>query len=157
MAKLILSRRVNATIEDVWNSWNDFGNIYKYNPGLRASRLLGDPDVPTRVGTRRQCDMADGRNWIREEIVDYRPGELIRLDVYDGTVPLKSMIVDIEFEEISELRTRVRFTAEFEPKFGIVGKLMAPLMKRQFEPMLQALLDANADYVENGKEVAIAA
>lgn len=34
---------------------------------------------------------------------------------------------------------------------------MAPLMKRQFGPILQAMLDGNADYVEDGKEVAMAA
>ena len=157
MSKIIVSKRVNASIEDVWSSWDDFGNIYKYNPGLKASRLLSSADVPTRVGTLRQCDMADGKNWVREEIIDYKPGRSMKIDVYDGSLPLRSMTVNIEFEEITEQRTRVRFTAEFEPKFGIVGKIMAPLMKRQFEPMLQALLDGNAKYVEQGKDVAIAA
>lgn len=81
----------------------------------------------------------------------------MKIDVYDGSLPLKSMTASIEVEKISERRTRVRFTADFVPKFGILGKLMAPLMKRQFEPLLQALLDGNAKYVEQGEKTAIAA
>ncbi len=157
MPKVIVSKRVSASIEDVWNSWDDFANIYKFNPNLSASRLVSSSTVPTRVGTQRQCDMVDGKNWIREEILDYRPHELMKLDVYDGSLPLKSMVVDIEFERISADRTRIRFTADFEPKFGLAGKLMVPLMKRQFKPMLQALLDGNAKYVEQGEEIARAA
>lgn len=157
MTKLIVSKRVSASIQDVWKSWDDFGNIYKYNPALKASRLLSSADVPIRVGALRQCDMADGKNWVREEIIDYQPGRSMKIDVYDGSLPLKSMTANIEFEVISEQRTRVRFTAEFEPKFGFVGKLLAPLMKRQLEPVLQALLDGNAEFVERGTEVAMAA
>ena len=157
MSKVVVSKRVNASIQDVWESWNDFGSIYKFNPALSSSHILGNAESPTRVGTKRQCDMADGKNWVREEILDHRAGESMKIEVYDSTMPLKSMVADLEFEKISEDRTRVRFTAEFEPKFGLIGKLMAPMMKRQFQPILQAMLDANADYVENGKEVAMAA
>lgn len=157
MSKVIVSKRVNASVEDVWRSWDDFGNIYKYNPNLKASRLLSSADTPTRVGTLRQCDMADGKNWVREEIIDYKPGESMKIDVYDGSLPLKCMTGTIEVEKISEQRSRVRFTADFVPKFGIIGKLLAPLMKRQFEPLLQSMLDGNAAYVERGKEVSMAA
>lgn len=157
MSRVIVSKRVNASIEEVWKSWDDFGNIYKYNPNLKGSRLLGDANVLTRVGALRQCDMSDGKNWVREEIIDYHPGKSMKIDVYDGSLPLKSMTATVEVEAISEDRSRVRFTADFQPKFGLIGKLMAPLMKRQFEPALQALLDGNARYVESGKEVAIAA
>lgn len=157
MSKVIVSKRVNASVEDVWKSWDDFGNIYKYNPALKASRLLSRSDAPTRVGTQRQCDMADGKNWVREEVIEYKPGKSMKIDVYDGSLPLKSMTASIEIEEISKQRSRVRFTADFVPKFGIIGRLMAPLMKRQFEPLLQSLLDGNAEYVERGNGVALAA
>jgi hypothetical protein len=51
---------------------------------------------------------------------------------------------------IDRTRTEVEFAAEFEPKMGLPGKLMAPLMKRQFRPVLASMLDGSADYVENG-------
>ena len=46
---------------------------------------------------------------------------------------------------------------DFEPKFGVLGKMMAPMMKRQFRPMLQSLLDCNAAHIERGETVAAAA
>ncbi len=157
MARVIVSKRINAPVDEVWASWDDFANIYKFNPNLAKSYLLGDESEPTRVGLRRQCDLNDDKNWLREEIIEYRPNERLIIDIYDSSMPIKSMLATIEFEKISDSRTRVRFTSEFEPKLGLLGKLMLPFMRRQFTSMLQALLDANAEYVERGQVVAAAA
>lgn len=157
MARVTVSKRIDATIDEVWKSWDDFGNIYKFNPSVTSSTLLNDEGKPTRVGTKRQCDLSDGKNWVREEIVGYDPGKSMKIDVYDGTLPLKSMVATIELEKITEYRTRVRFTADFEPKFGVVGKLMVPIMKRQFGALLQSLLDGNANQVVTARQIAVAA
>lgn len=58
MARLTVARRIDAPIDEVWKSWEDFGNIYRFNPGLKHSYLLSDPDRPTGVGSERQCDLA---------------------------------------------------------------------------------------------------
>ena len=157
MAQLVLAKRINASIEDVWASWDDFGNIARFSAGIAGSRLLTDESQPAQVGTTRHCDFADGKNWVREKIIDYRPMESIGLEVYDGTVPLKSMAATFDFEKISDSRTRVRMTVNFEPKFGILGKLMVPLIKKQFGKNLGELLDGNAAYVERGEPVQEAA
>lgn len=157
MAQLILAKRVNASIEDVWASWDDFGNIARFSPSLSASYLLTDKDESTQLGSGRQCDFADGKNWVREKVIGYEPLKRLKVDVYDGTVPLKSMVATFDFEEISAQRTRVRMTVDFEPKHGVLGKLMIPLMKKQFGKLLGQLLDANAAYVERGELVQEAA
>ena len=157
MARVTVTRQVEAPVDEVWKSWDDFGNIYRFNPNLRHSQLLSDPDKPTGVGSERQCDFADGKNWIRERIVDYRPGKSIKIDIYDGTMPLKSMSGTLVFEEIRGGKTRIRMTVDFEPRMGVVGKLLTPLMRRQFRPMLQALLDCNAAHIERGDVVPAAA
>jgi hypothetical protein len=157
MAQVILARRIDTALADVWASWNDFGNIFKFNPNLADSRLITDTSKPTRVGTRRQCDLSDGKNWVREEIIDYRPMQRMTIAVYESTVPVKSMLVKLEFEEISALRTRVRLTADFEPKFGVLGRLMIPLMKKEFEKLLGAMLDGNAEYLQHQSPMSAAA
>jgi ribosome-associated toxin RatA of RatAB toxin-antitoxin module len=157
MATVIVSKRVNAPVEAVWESWNDFAGIDKFHPLLKKSYLLTDESKPTRVGARRQCDLSDNKNWLREEIIDHQPNKLLKIDIYESSMPVKSMQATIEFEKISEERTRVRFSSEFQPGMGILGKLMVPMMKRQFAPMLQALLDGNAAYVERQQTVAEAA
>ena len=157
MARLTVAKRIDAPIEAVWASWDDFGNIDRFNPHVRHSRLLSDAEKPTGVGSSRQCDLIDGRSWIRERVVGYRPQNRLKVEVYEGTMPIKSMRATVEFEKISDGRTRVRMTADFEPKFGVVGRLMLPLMKRRFRSLLQDLLDSNAAYVEHGEVVPAAA
>ena len=157
MAQVILAKRVDAALEDVWASWNDFGNIDRFNPSVSSSRLLTDVSKPTRVGTRRQCDLSDNKNWVREEIIDYRPLEIMTVAIYDSTVPIRSMVAKFEFEKISDTRTRVRVTADFEPKFGVFGKMMVPMMKKQFSKLFGEMLDGNAEYVERDRSISKAA
>ena len=40
MAKVTVNRTVNAASEKVWVSWDNFGEIYKFNPNLEHSHLI---------------------------------------------------------------------------------------------------------------------
>ena len=42
METINVKKVIDAPVEKVWESWDDFGNIYKFNPGINASRLLGE-------------------------------------------------------------------------------------------------------------------
>ena len=157
MARVTVAKRIDAPVEAVWHSWEDFGNVYRFNPNLKHSRLLSGPAGAIGIGSERHCDLADGKNWIRERIVDVRPQKSLAVEVYDGTMPMKSMVATVTFEAIKGNRSRVRMSVDFEPKPGIVGRLMVPLMRRQFRAMLQAFLDCNAAHVEHGDVVPAAA
>ncbi|MEM8776759.1 MAG: SRPBCC family protein [Pseudomonadota bacterium] len=146
MAEVIVQSTVNAPPELVWKSWDDFGNIAKFNPNLASSYLLGNQ--PTGKGATRQCNLIDGKNHIRERIVEYVENERMVLEIYDGTMPLKKAIAVIVFEPKSEVQTLVQMQMTFTPKFGPFGAAMIPMMKPKFRKMLQALLDANAEFVE---------
>lgn len=102
-------------------------------------------------------DMADGKNFVREQIVGYQPQRKIEIDVYDGSLPLKSARASFDFREKGAGRTEVSMTMDFVPKFGIIGALMIPMMKPQFRKMLKSMLDGNAAYVERGQAVPQAA
>ena len=151
MQTVVVNKIVNAPVEDVWASWDDFANIYKFNPSVSASKLLTDKSTPTGNGTRRECQLSDGKNWLREEIIEYDAMRRLKIDIYESSMPVKSMFATFDFKEIPNGGTEVTMTSEFEPGLGIIGKLMAPLMKRQFRPMLAALLDGNAEYVEQNR------
>ncbi len=155
METINVKKVIDAPVEKVWESWDDFGNIYKFNPGINASRLLGEDS--TGIGAKRECDLKDGKNWVRERIVEYVPLKKMRISIYESSMPIKTMTATVTFRSIGDAKTEVDFTAEFEPKMGFLGKLMAPLMKRQFRPLLASMLDGNAEYVERGVLVAQAA
>lgn len=150
MANVTVNRTINAPVEKVWESWDDFGNIYKFNPNLNHSYLLANSQ-PTGAGAKRQCNINDGKNWIREEVVGYVPNQSMTLNIYEGTMPLKQAIATIRFRTIGPNQTEVSMTMEFEPKMGLLGKLMLPMMKPKFKVMLNALLAGNDAFVTQGQ------
>lgn len=153
MAKVIVKQLVNAEVSKVYHSWHDeFADIYKFNPNITDSRLLGDSPVVSGVGATRQCDLSDGKNWIHERVTDAVTDQRLVVDIYAGSLPLKSAVISFDFTALSAKQTELVMTMDFEPKFGLVGQLMIPIMKRQFAPMLQTLLKANAHYVEGGAQ-----
>ena len=154
MAELTVEKIVNAPLEQVFASWSDnFGDICKFHPSLNESFLLEDSPTSSGLGAARQCNLKDGKNWVRERVVAVEENEKIVVDMYDGTMPLKKAVATIDFARIDNSSTKVWLTIEFEPKMGILGKAMVPMMKMKFRPMLQSLLEANAAYVEDGTTV----
>ncbi|MEM0949509.1 MAG: SRPBCC family protein [Pseudomonadota bacterium] len=145
MAKIVVDQIVDASPEQVWLSWDDFGNIARFHPGLKSSHLLADK--PTGLGATRQCDMKDGKNFIRERIIGYAPNERMEIDIYEGTMPLKRAVATLTLSPAGAQKTRIQMNMEFTPKFGVLGLLMIPMMKPQFRKLLQALLSKNAEHV----------
>ncbi len=154
MAEVIVKKTIDAHIEKVFSTWNDeFADIYKYHPGLKKSYLLDQSPVSTGLGAMRHCEMSDGKNWIREKIIRAIKNKQIVLDIYEGTMPLKSAVGTFNFRMINDHNTEITMIMQFTPKMGFIGKLMTPMMKSKFRPMLQELLDSNAAYVESGVQV----
>lgn len=149
MADVIVNRIVNAPLQAVWDSWDAFSQIASFNPLLSDSYLI-DNSPETGVGACRQCVFSDGKNYVREKIIVYSPQSQLVLDVYAGTVPVSSAITTLDFKAMGPDRSRVTMRMAFEPKYWIVGRIMAPAMKRQFAKMLGQLLDGNAAFVERG-------
>ena len=147
MPQVMVSRAIDAPVEQVWNSWDDFGSIDVFNPNLSKSFLLPG-SRQTGLGATRQCDLKDGKNYIQERIIEYVPQRRIVVDIFNGTIPLKKAVAEIDIEAAGFDRSKVTFTMTFEPKFGLIGRLMAPMMKRQFRRLLGKLMDGNKAFVE---------
>jgi ribosome-associated toxin RatA of RatAB toxin-antitoxin module len=156
MAEVKVETIVDAPVKDVWESWDRFGDIDAFHPQLKASFLL-ENSATTGLGARRQCDLADGKNHIREEIIGYTPEEEMIIDIYEGTMPLRKAEATLRFEAVTHGKTRLSMKMEFEPKMGLIGKMMIPMMKMQFGKMLLSMLRANAGYVEKGLQTQVAA
>jgi hypothetical protein len=72
MARVVVEQIFKSPISDVWKSWDKFGDIDAFNPNLKRSFLL-EGSHSTGLGATRQCDLADGKNYIREKIIAYSP------------------------------------------------------------------------------------
>ena len=156
MAKLSVSKNVNVPIATLWESWSDFANIYKFHPDIKTSFLLGEQQ-PTGLGALRQCNFTDGKTFLKERIIGYEPGKKLVLDIYESNAPIKSATATFEFSSTGTNRSHVDLTFEFEPKMGLLGRLLVPLMKKQFSKGLVGLLNGNASYVNNQSQMEAAA
>ncbi len=154
MAKLKITHRVSAPTDEVWESWNDFGGNYKFNPNLSYSHLL-DGSTETGLGATRKCNMKDGRNWVSEEVINYVSGKSMTIKVTGGTMPLKEMVGTISVHKINNSLTEVALNMTFIPKDGFMGILMMPMMKIMFKRMLKKVFVANEKYVLYGTTVNI--
>ena len=84
------------------------------------------------------------------------PQKQLVLDIYEGTMPLKKAVATFDFDQLGPNRSRVTMRMEFEPKMGLIGRMMTPLMKKKFAKMLVQLLAGNASYVEGQARLAVA-
>ena len=156
MPSVNITKTVDAPVSEVWNSWDDFANIDKFNPNLNRSFLI-DNNGETGLGATRQCNLSDGKNHIQERIVEYQPERKLTVDIYNGTMPLKSARAEVAMRPVGANRTELSFTMTFVPKFGLLGRMMVPLMKPQFRKLLTQLVEGNRAYVEDGVVIARAA
>ena len=149
MAEITVKRTISAPLSEVWASWDSFGEIDRFNPNLKSSHLINNSST-TGEGAMRQCNLADGKNYIRERIVNYEPEKRMVIDIYEGTMPLKNATATLSFDRVDVDKTEVNMKMEFTPKMGILGKILIPVMKPQFRKMLNGLLAGNAAFIERG-------
>lgn len=150
MTKIIVNEIVNAPVAEVWKSWDEFGDIAQFSPNINKSYLL-DKSVETGMGATRHCDLSDGKNFLREKIVEYVPNERLKIEIFDSSMPMKSGYAVFALTPLSADRTKVEMTIEMVPKMGIAGKAMMSMMKPRFTKLLQSMLHGNAAYVERGE------
>ena len=147
MSEVTVKKVVNAPIEAVWATWDDFANIADFNPSVTKSYLLNGSSG-SGLGAQRQCDFSDGKNFVREKVVGYTPHKQMVIDIYEGSIPVKEAGATLNFKKLGDNRTEVEMTMKFTPKMGLIGKMLVPMMKKQFSGALGGLLSGNASFVE---------
>ena len=151
MAKVTTKRIIEAPASEVWESLDDYGGIAKWNENLAGSRILPG-SAETGLGAKRQCDLkADGSEYLRETINVYQPGRKLGLVIDDTTMPMKGATCLFEVRPISANRSEIKFSMEFTPPMGLIGRLMLPMMKPMLRGKMAKALEGNANYVTKGQ------
>ena len=135
MSEIHIYSEVNAPASHVWHLMADFGGVARWNPNLKDAFLL-EGSSNTGIGARRQCNLKDGKNYLREEIVGYEEGKSLTISVYDGTMPLSAARLTASIEERGDACCQIRFSMNYEARPGILGALMATMAR----PMMRGLL-----------------
>lgn len=154
MATVSVKKRINAPVDRVFKTWHEeYAEMYKFNPNLLHSFVIDGSPSTYGKGALRQCNLKDGKSWLKEKVVSYKDRKQVVVDIYETNMPIKACSAVTDLKVISPDQTEVIFTMNFTPKMGFIGKLMEPMMKNKFRPMMEAVLDGNANYIESGKQV----
>jgi hypothetical protein len=139
--------QIDAPKDDVWGALADIGSIYRWNPGVVESHATTAAE--TGLGACRYCDLG-GKNYLDEEVVEWREGERLTMRVTGTNLPFKS--VDIRFSlRAQENGTLVTVSPVYELKYGVLGKLLDRVyVGRTYEQGMNDLLAGLKKYVETG-------
>ena len=140
--KLHEIREIDRPQAEVFAYTADFSNIDQWDPGVKASRKIGDD--PVGVGTKYELDVQFGSSVIpmTYEITHYEPDSRV---VILGEGENLTALDEIRFSETPS-GTLVDYTADLEFKNWIryVIPLMSPVMKRVGTKALDGLVAAFA-------------
>ena len=151
MHSITVKRELRNNVETVWKVLDNYGAIYKYNPGVETSEVIGKKK--TGLGASRVCHFYDGSS-LKETIIKYVPNAGYSFELSDFSLPLKHATSHFQLEPLPGNSSLVSVTLEFEPKFGPLGWLMAKLLMR---PMLTKALNGLTkgldDHMKSGRIV----
>lgn len=130
--------RVNLPAGKVWAVLDDFGGIERYAPTIKRSPIL--TEKATGLGAKRRCEFYSGGS-LREEIVDYRDGQSMTLELSEHGMPVKSMVSTIKVARVDAETSDVSMSLDYVMKGGPLGSilgslLLRPMMKGAFKKVM---------------------
>ena len=92
MTEFTINRHINAPVETVWKIIDDFGDIQRWNGGVKASELTSDG--PVSAGSTRHCDFVPF-GAVDERIVGYKPNQRMTISLYETfKLPISDAVAD---------------------------------------------------------------
>lgn len=128
MAQIHVRSIIDAPVERAWDALADFGNIHLFNPYLSGSHFM-EGRGSCGVGTRRQCDLKLGGS-LHERVTEWRPGESYTVEINAPSMPVTHMYTTMAVRGVGEGRCEVSMDCRYQPKYGIVGRLLDALLLR---------------------------
>ena len=146
MGTFSTSTTIDAPVTAVWAALADVGNIYLWNPGVKASHLTSEQSEGN--GTCRYCDLG-GNNFLKEEVVTWELEQKLTMRITDTNMPFKT--ADIRFSlQPSYGKTIVTVSPIYTLKYGPIGQMIDWFMvKNTYQKGMQSLLKGLKTHIEN--------
>ena len=129
---------------------NQFGDAYKWASGLNHSKGYGAPTIIEAPSNNRACDLPSGK--IKEVIRTFDPQNYeLEYEVIEGfPFFVDTAINNWQLNEIGSDTTRVNMHLIVTTK-GLVGGIMAPMMKIQLTKQIASIPNDLKHFVETGQ------
>lgn len=119
MPEFTITRQIDAPVDKVWEVLHDFGDIQRWNPGVKTSALTSDG--PVSHGSTRHCQFAPFGS-VNERIDHHAHEERLTVHIYEAfRLPISSAIADFNIAENDD-GTELNLHYSYEPNF--LGRLM---------------------------------
>lgn len=112
MTRVTSEIRIDAPREKVWDVIADLGSVSVWNPVIANSHYTSE--AKEGVGASRHCDFPD-EGYVKERATEWKPGEALTLEIYDGTVPFASASGRLSLVDDGD-GTLVALTLEYDLK-----------------------------------------
>lgn len=94
MEEFTITRHIGAPVETVWGLLDDFGDIQRWNTGVKASELTSDG--PVTQGSTRHCDFSPFGG-VNERIDLYEPNVRMTVNLYETfKLPISDAVADFQ-------------------------------------------------------------
>lgn len=145
MGSFATETTIEAPVTEVWQALGEIGDIYRWNPGVRASHTTSDQEVG--LGTTRYCDLG-GTNFLDEEVVLWQPNEKLTMRITGTNLPFAT--ADIRFTLRPEYEgTVVTVSPLYQLKYGVMGELLDRIyVRKSYQKGMEALLAGLKAHVE---------
>ena len=126
MPEFTITRQIDAPVENVWAVLDDFGDIQRWNPGVKASELTSEG--PVGEGTTRHCDFAP-MGAVNERIDAYQPNQRMTVNIHEASkLPISSAIADFN---IAPMDGGTQLTLNYSYNLNFMGRLMKRTTDKQ--------------------------
>ena len=153
MATFKKQKIVSATQEEVWSVLSNYGDIYKFSPGVKKSYITSDKNQG--IGATRICELLPiGK--VSETIKEWdeNHGFLLKVDPIEKLPPVEKFTTHFGIEKLSVNTSRVSVTVNYSMKLGVTGKILNKiLIQPKLEKSIEDLLRGLKVYLENDIQV----
>jgi len=136
---------IRAAVDEVWRALGQIGDIYRWNPGVKASHTTSE--VEDGLGATRFCDLGGG-NYLDEAVVAWQPHEKLTMRIMGTNLPFETADVRFTLRPISA-GTVVSVSPLYKLKYGPLGVLLDKVyVQKSYQKGMESLLAGLKNYVE---------
>lgn len=143
MLEFTITRHINAPTETVWQVLDDFGDIQRWNAGVKASELTSQG--PVAKGSTRHCEFTPF-GAVNERIDHYEPNRRMTIELYETfKLPISNATADFNLApdgDGSALTLHYRYTP------NILGRTAKGTTDTQLRKGLTGLTEGLAEESE---------
>lgn len=127
MTTLVNTIAISAPASRIWEVLANLPELAEYDPAVATVEATSAAE--SGPGASREVRMMDGKHWFTEKVTDFEPGERLTFELTACNFPIKHLTHTYSFSELDGEAT-VTQVMRYEPKFGLLGKLMDAAMIR---------------------------